>query len=63
MSQIPGNVTVSASFAGNSTYVPSSTTPTLFTIGTEETALTITSPSVRAMNAVSVNAVRPAGGV
>jgi hypothetical protein len=56
LNQTPGKVTVSASFSGNSTYLPSSTTPALFTIGTEETALTIASPSALAVNAVSVSA-------
>ena len=56
LNQIPGNVTVSANFAGNSTYASSTTTPTLFTIGTEETTLTTTSRSTLAANAVSVSA-------
>lgn len=58
LSQAPGSVnSVDVSFAGNGTYLPSSTTPApQFTINKEETALSITSTNVLPSNGVSVSA-------
>ena len=65
LSQAPGSVNVSASFAGNSVYLPSSTTPTPFTIGTAVTTTSLSSspgPSVYGQPVTFTAAVTPADG-